>query len=90
MTLGYTHTDNTDERAIVEMIADAVRLPQEWLRKYYSAIIGHEISSRLAWLITRSQLAFVAIILLTPQSVVLGAAAAAAFALSIKQCKEMI
>ena len=88
MTLGYAHIDNPDEREIVEMVADAVRMPQQWLRKYYSAIIGRNISNRLAWLITRSQLALIAVILLAPPSTVLGLAAAGWFALSIVKCKK--
>ena len=27
ITLGYAHIDNPDEREIVEMVADAVRMP---------------------------------------------------------------
>lgn len=88
MTLNCGHIESSDERAIIEMIADTVRTPQEWLRKYYSAIIGRNVDRHLAGLITRTQLAFVAVVVLAPQSIVLGLVAAGCFAASLWKCKK--
>lgn len=90
MTLNYTRIENTDERAIVEEMAAALRIPQEWLRKYYSAIIGRKLTKHQASLITRTQLSFVALIILTGYSALLGIAAVAWFAYSLLQCKHEI
>lgn len=90
MTLNYSSIDETNDKQVVEMVMDSARIPGQWLRKYYSAIIGHEISSGQAWLITRTQIALIATILTAGHSVLLLAVSAIWFAVSLLKCKLYI
>ena len=90
MTINNSWVGTSDEKQIVEMIMDSVRIPGKWLRRYYSAIMGHEVSTRPASLITRTQLAFIAILLTAGHSVLLLAASVAWFAVSLMKCTRYI
>lgn len=90
ITIDNSWNGTSDEKQTVEMIVDFVRIPGQWLRRYYSAIIGRDISSRQASLITRTQIAFISTILTAGHSVLLLAVSVAWFAVSLVKCKHYI
>lgn len=60
-------------------ISNIVKKPFVFVRNYYSSIIGKEISTRQAWLVTEMQIAFAAVIFPADMSFLLRALAAAWF-----------
>lgn len=90
VTIDFIGTESQEERKIEAMIAELVNMPAEWLRRYYSAIIGRELSRKQSWLITRTELAFLAVVVCAGQSVLLTAASLVWFATLLLKCKRNI
>lgn len=45
--------------AVFENVANAIKAPFNFMRNYYSSVIGRKISAKQTWLLTEVQLAFV-------------------------------
>lgn len=52
-------TASNNTTAVFENVMNAIKAPFNFMRNYYSGIIGREISAKQTWLITEVQIAFV-------------------------------
>ncbi len=82
---------NASYNELGHLFTDAAKwflAPSEWLRKYYSAVLEQEVSSKQASYITQAQLAFVLTIFPVLSSFPLQAVALAWFIYSLYMCKK--
>lgn len=63
--------------------------PAAWLRRYYSAILEREVSSRQASFITQAQLSFILAVFPIMPSALLHAACIGWFLVSLYKCRDI-
>ena len=69
-------------------VATWFQTPKEWLRKYYSAVLEREVSSKQASYITQAQLAFILTVFPIVSSMLLQGICLSWFAFSLYKCKK--
>ena len=69
-------------------VATWFQTPKEWLRKYYSAVLEREVSSKQASYITQAQLVFILTVFPIVSSMLLQGICLAWFAFSLYKCKK--
>jgi hypothetical protein len=88
MTLTERNTSFTE---LSNFITDATawfQTPMEWLRKYYSAVLEREVSSKQASYITQAQLALILAILPIIPSLLVQVFNFAWFGFALYKCKK--
>jgi hypothetical protein len=88
MTLTERNTSFTE---LSNFITDATawfQTPMEWLRKYYSAVLEREVSSKQASYITQAQLALILAILPIIPSLLVQVFNLVWFGLALYKCKK--
>ena len=88
MTLTERNTSFTE---LSNFITDATawfQTPMEWLRKYYSAVLEREVSSKQASYITQAQLALILAILPIIPSLLVQVLNFAWFGFALYKCKK--
>lgn len=73
-----------------QLIIDLMKSPVEWLRNYFSAVLGKHISMTQFWLIINAQAAFLALILPADYALSLRLAAAGWFLDAILRCRRSL
>lgn len=77
--------------AIAESISNvstALKMPVEYLRRYFSCCVEHEVSISQTWLVVRAQLAFILTVFPIECSFLLRTAFAAWFLIAVLKCKN--
>lgn len=74
--------------AVVAGYLSAVNMPMEWLSRYYSNLLGEEVSVRQTRKIVLAQIAFIAMILPLGTSLIYHAVTVGLFALSLLNCRK--
>lgn len=77
--------------AIAESISNvstALKMPVEYLRRYFSYCVEHEVSISQTWLVVRAQLAFILTVFPIECGFLLRTAFAAWFLIAVLKCKN--
>ena len=75
-------------RDVANDIVKAAKTPLEWLRRYYSQVLEHEVSTRQTLRYLHAQLAFVMAVFPDYESMLLHVAVAAWFVVALLECRE--
>lgn len=82
-----------DELDITATLADlkaSLKAPVEWLRQYYSHVIGHEISMKQVLLLLNAQVALLAVVGACTLPVLVQALMVGWFGVSVWACKRSV
>lgn len=80
--------DFANGKDILKEVKDWALMPLEWLRRYYSGVMGKEVSNGKMWLIIQAQLALFATLFVLNESFVAKIGFALWFGWSVWRCKE--
>lgn len=72
----------------ISMVSASLKMPVEYLRRYFSHCVGHEVSISQTWLVVRAQLAFFLTVFPIECSFLLRIAFATWFLIAVLKCKN--
>jgi hypothetical protein len=77
-------------RHLMQTVSSKAKMPMEWLRRYYSAVLEREISLHQTFLLLQAQAAFVMAVFPVAGPLLLRAAFCGWFAYAVWQCRKAL
>lgn len=88
MILTERNTSYNELSRFFKEVAVWFQTPMEWLRKYYSAVLEREVSSKQTSYMTQAQLAFILTVVPIVSSMLLQGVCLTWFVFSLYKCKK--